>query len=165
MNRDPRFEHFREQAWRGNLLPNQEAQLREWLAAHPEAREDWEAELGLSEALERMPDVSVPSNFTARVLQAVELDKVSKERTAHRHSWSWHRSVVRWAAACVVILAGFVTYQSYVQRIASERMAKSIAAVSRVTPYLNPEILTNFDVICALDRTPPPDEELLRMLQ
>ena len=164
MNRDPQFEHFREQAWRGNLLPSQEAQLREWLAAHPEAREDWEAELGLSEALERLPDASVPSNFTARVLQAIDLDKAAKARKLPRQVWPWQRWV-RWAAACVVILLGFATYESWVQRVESERMAKSIAAVSLVTPLLNPEILTNFDVICALDRTPPPDEELLKMLQ
>ena len=45
---------------------------RAHLAAHPEAQADWEAEAGLNDALGRLPDVAVSSNFTARVLQAVE---------------------------------------------------------------------------------------------
>ena len=162
---DPLFEHLREQAWRRKLSPDEEAQLSEWLAAHPAAREDWEAEAGLNEALGRLPDVPVPSNFTARVVQAVELDRAAAERATRRHVWSGHRWL-RWAAVYSVILAaGWITYQSHVQRVQTERLVRSIAAASRVAPWPNPEILANFDVICALDRTPPPDEDLLKLLQ
>jgi hypothetical protein len=165
MSQDPLFEHLREQAWRRKLSPAEEAQLSEWLAAHPEAREDWEVEAGLSEGLGRLQDYAVPSNFTARVLQAVELDRAAAERAKRRHVWFGHRWL-RWAVYSIILTAGLVTYQSYVQRARTEQLAKSLAAVSRVAP-LPPslEILTNFDVICALDRTPPPDEDLLKLLQ
>ena len=164
MSKDPLFEHLREQAWRRKLSPDEEAQLSEWLAAHPEAREDWEMEAGLSEALGRLPEVAVPSNFTARILQAVELERAAAERATRWHFWSGHRWL-RWALYSVILAAGWATYQSHVQRVRTEEVAKSIAAVSRVGPWPNPEVLTNFDVICALDRTPPPDEDLLKLLQ
>ena len=160
MNKDPLFDHLREQAWRRKLSPGQEAQLSEWLAAHPEAREDWEAELALNEAFGRLPDVPVASNFTARVVQTIELGSAQAKSSTPRRLWSWPRWV-RWAAACsVIILAGLFGYQRHVR----EEWADSIAMVSRVAP-LSPEILTNFDVICALDRTPAPDEDLLKLLQ
>jgi len=51
--------------------------LREWLAAHPEAQESLDLETGLTEALRKVPDVPVASNFTARVLQAVEREAIA----------------------------------------------------------------------------------------
>jgi len=164
MNKDPLFEHLREQAWRGKLTPSQEAQLRDWLSTHPEARDDWDAEAGLSEALGRLPDVPVPSNFTARVLGAVNLERSAAQRSAPKFGRIWERWV-RWAAACAVILAALAAGLSFVERFKTERLANSIAEVSRVAPLPSPEILANFDVICALDRTPAPDEDLLKLLQ
>src|SRR5437016_5673626 len=164
MNQDPLFDSLLEHAWRGKLSPGQEAQLREWLSAHPEAREDWEAELGLNEALGRLADAPVASNFTSRVLQAIDLDRAAGERSTPGRVWFKH-SWFRWAAACSIVVVGLITIQSYIQLVRTEKLANNIAAVYRVAPVPNPEILTNFDVICALDRTPPPDEELLKLLQ
>src|SRR5579859_4217742 len=165
MSKDPLFEHLREQAWRGKLSPGQEAQLQEWLAAHPQAREDWESESGVNEALGRLPDVAVPSNFTARVLQALELEAAAAQRKVARTRWFARQWLWRRVAACSIVLAGLITLESWVQRLRTERLANNIAAVYRVAPLPNPEILTNFDVICALDRTPAPDEDLLKLLQ
>ena len=66
------FDSLREKSWRRKLTAGEEASLREWLAEHPEAKRDWEKDLQLTEALEKLPDVPVPSNFTARVLEAIE---------------------------------------------------------------------------------------------
>jgi anti-sigma factor RsiW len=164
MPKDPLFDHLCEQAWRGKLSPGQEAQLRQWFAAHPGDQDSWLTETGLNEALARLPDVPVPSNFTARVLRAIELDSVDAERRVQRKPFFPHRWL-RWVAACLIILAGTVAYLSYLDRLHSEQLVNSIAAVSLVAPLPSPEILTNFDVICALDRTPPPDEDLLKLLQ
>ena len=51
-------------------------------------------ETQLSEALEKLPDVAVPSNFTARVLQAIE-----REEIAPRSSESATRDMGRWSSA------------------------------------------------------------------
>jgi hypothetical protein len=98
------------------------------------------------------------------VLQAVELDRAAAERSTQRNVWFWQHWL-RWAAAFCLAVAGLVTIQSRLQLVRTERLAKNIAAVYRVAPLPSPEILTNFDIICALDRTPPPDEDLLKLLQ
>src|SRR5215510_827474 len=61
-----------EKRWREKLTPAEEARVRTWLAQNPESKADWDLESQLSEALDKLPDVPVPSNFTARVLQAIE---------------------------------------------------------------------------------------------
>ena len=63
--------------------------MRAWLAAHPEAQADWEAEAGLSEALGQLPDAPVPSNFTARVLQSVERESAAERRRRSRKWQLW----------------------------------------------------------------------------
>ena len=86
MTNDPIYNHLRELSWRRKLTGAEEAELRAWLAAHPEAQADWEAEAGLNAALGRLPDVPVPSNFTARVLQAAEREAAAELR---RPGWKW----------------------------------------------------------------------------
>ncbi|MEY2466714.1 MAG: hypothetical protein QOD03_1235, partial [Verrucomicrobiota bacterium] len=66
------YNQLREKNWRRKLTAVEQTELRAWLAAHPEASADWEAELSLTETIVRLPDAPVPTNFTARVLQAIE---------------------------------------------------------------------------------------------
>ncbi len=80
MSNDPTYNRLRELSWRRKLTGAEEAELRAWLAAHPDAQADWEAEAGLNAALGRLPDAPVPSNFTARVLQAVEREAAAELR-------------------------------------------------------------------------------------
>src|SRR5438067_2362092 len=80
MTNDPGFRKWREISWRRKLTPAEEAELRAWLAVHPEARAEWEAEIALTNTLVRsLPDVPVASNFTARVLQAVDRETAARE--------------------------------------------------------------------------------------
>src|ERR1051325_11026338 len=69
---DRQYQKLLETAWRRKLDAQEEAELRAWLQAHPEARADWETEAALTDHLSRLPQAPVPSNFTARVLQAAE---------------------------------------------------------------------------------------------
>src|SRR5690242_15869781 len=107
MSKDPLFEHLRKQAWRRKLSPEEEAQLGEWLVAHPEAREAWEADVGLNEALGRLGAVPVPSNFPPRVLGAVGVVTATAERRDRRHVWFEHHWF-RWAAACLIIVVAMI---------------------------------------------------------
>ena len=57
-----------EESWRRRLTPAEEASVRAWLAQHPESKADWELESQVSAALEKLPDVPVPSWSQADVL-------------------------------------------------------------------------------------------------
>ena len=72
MKKDLQYEALREASWRRKLTPEEEQQLRLWLAAHPEAEAEWEAETALNEKLAALPEVPVSSNFTARVLEVTD---------------------------------------------------------------------------------------------
>jgi len=162
MTDDSLYQHLRQQAWRRKLSPPEQAQLNTLLAAHPEAREDWEEEKNLNALLARMTDVPVPSNFTARVLKSLEVERAKAQCKPSTRTWFF--SGWRYGAATAILVALVTCWLSFVSLKNSklERVRESLVTVS-VLP--GPEVLTNFDIICALDRTPPPDEELLKLLQ
>ncbi len=168
MINDPLYQRWREAGWRRKLTPAEEAELRTWLAAHPEAKADWEKEGELNEVLRRLPDPAVPSNFTARVMQAVELETAAQTRASgHRGLlWPWRR--LRWlprAAILVLVLAGgmFSCYEA--QSARRQELARSVAVVASVTSLPDPQALEDFDAIYALRPAPAADEELLVLLQ
>jgi hypothetical protein len=65
-------------------------------------------------------------------------------------------------AACLAI--SLISYH-HVQEGRRERLAESVVTVSEVLPAPSPEVLADFDAIRVLDRTPPADEELLRLMR
>ena len=69
---DKRNERWRELSWRHSLPPAERERRRAWLADHPESRAEWEVEAGLTEALDRLPNVPVSSNFTSLVMRQIE---------------------------------------------------------------------------------------------
>src|SRR5258705_11906991 len=77
---DSEYRSLREAAWRRALTPDEKAQLQSYLLLHTEAQQHWEQESALNQVLLNLPDVPVSSNFTARVLQAVELDELQSQR-------------------------------------------------------------------------------------
>ncbi len=166
MTNDPIYNRLRELSWRRMLSAAEEAELRKWLAAHPEAQADWEAETGLNAALGRLPDVPVPSNFTARVVQAVERGAVAELRRSQGNWLTWLRR--RWlpkaAFAAIVVGAGLLSYHQ-VQTAHRKKLAESVAAVSAMASLPSPDILKDFDAIQASNPTPAPDEQLLTVLQ
>ena len=166
MTNDPIFNHLRELSWRRKLTGAEEAELRAWLAAHPEAQADWEAEAGLSAALGRLSNVPVPSNFTARVLQAAGREAAAELRRGERTGPFWRR--LRWlpkvAFAAIVLGTGLVSYRQF-RAVRFAEYAHSVAAVSDVSSLPSPEILKDFDAIRASNANPLPDENLLAVLQ
>jgi len=154
---------LRESGWRQKLTEAEQAELRAYLAANPDARADWEMESALSVALTRLPDMSVPSNFTARVLQAVEREEARPRAWSWR--WNWHALVPRVAfAAAVIAFAGLVFqhHEVYRQRIA---LARNVALVTRGQPMPSPEALENFDAIRRMSQPQHADDELLALMQ
>ena len=160
-------DQWREWIWRRELPPAQRERLRAWLKAHPEARPDWQLEAGLTEALGRLPDVPVPSNFTALVLQAVECDTAA----GRHHGLTWFvwsrrpRWLPRIGFAAILVGAGLISYHYEVQAVQRAAMAQSAVTVSGVAAALpGPKILKDFEAIRALGQTPP-DVDLLRLFK
>jgi anti-sigma factor RsiW len=166
MTNDPIYKHLRELSWQRRLTGPEEAELRAWLGAHPEAQADWDAEAGLNASLSRLPDVPVPGNFTARVLQAVEREAAAELRWPRGKSLArlWLRWLPRVAFAAVVVGAGLVSYHE-VQAAHRKNLAESVAVVSAVSSLPGPDILKDFDAIQASNPSPAPDEQLLAVLQ
>jgi anti-sigma factor RsiW len=167
MSNDPLFNRLPELGWRDKLTAADEKELQAWLAAHPEAQEEWQTEAKLSEGLIRLRNVPVPTNFTARVLQAIELESAADERSKSVRGSKWHwprRWLARMALAAVVFGAGLFSVHE-VRTVRRSELAQSVAAVSEVSSLPSPEILKDFEAIRALNQTPPADEELLALLQ
>jgi hypothetical protein len=118
----------------------------------------------LDKLLRELPDKPVSSNFTARVMQAVEREAHTRPQVGSR-AW-WLRLIPRVAVAAVIIVAGAAGWHQYrVQQRTS--MAQSVAAVStavaKVDPLTDPKVFANFDAINRMG--PSPDRELLALLK
>jgi len=163
MKDNEHLSQLRESGWRRKLTEAEQAELHAYLAAHPDARADWEMESALNAALTRLPDANVPSNFTARVLQAVE-HEAARPRARSWH-WNWHTLVPRVAfAAAVIAFAGlaFQHHEIYRQRTA---LARNVALVTRGQPMPSPEALENFDAIRRMSQPQHADDELLVLMR
>ncbi|HHY84834.1 MAG TPA: hypothetical protein GYA07_04765 [Verrucomicrobia bacterium] len=158
---DPNPDRLRETAWRRKLTPAEEAELRAWLAAHPEEQSDWELERTLTDRLFQLPDAPVPSNFTARVLQAVEREQTVPTRA---RAWSWRYLLPRAAIAGFLLTLGIVAYNQRQQALWAS-FGTDVAMASEVVATLPPEVVRDFDVIRRLDGSPAPDEELIALFQ
>ena len=162
------YQELLETSWRRKLTLDEERRLQAFLAAHPEARSRWVEEAAINDFLEHLPSAPLPSNFTARVLRAVEADKARKERSKPpTFSWQmWVKRFVPQAAGFALILVlgltGFNQYRAYTQTQA----AKGAAIISDLASVPGPEILRDFEAIQQLRRVPLfTDDELLAALQ
>lgn len=88
----PVSQELTELAWRRGLTPDEQARLRQYLAAHPAARSQWELEAALTRALDRLPPAPVSSNFTALVLKAVQ-------RAPAPSAWRYRLDPASWLPA------------------------------------------------------------------
>ena len=120
----------------------------------------------LNKWLSRLPDVPVASNFTARVLQAAEIEGLREgAKGASGWRWIWRSSVPRIAVVTAsVVLAGLVFHQ---QELQSHRtaLAKNVALFAATRPLPSVEALKNFDAIQRMSRSQSADEELIALLK
>jgi anti-sigma factor RsiW len=165
MANDPLYHRLLESSWRGNLSEAQQAELLAWLAAHPEAQADWQAEAALNESLAGLPDAPLSNNFTARVLQAVERERAAGARSKTRPWWNvrlpWF---LRISSAALVLMAALFVHRHY-QIVERRNLAESLALVANISSLPSPKSLEDFDAIRAMNSSPPADEKLLSLLQ
>lgn len=122
---------------------------------------DLELETRLSRVLARLPDAPVPSNFTAQVLQAVELEEARRSR---RWSWNWHALLPRIAVTAAVVLFAGVTLHHYELTSQRNTLARNVALVAGSQPLPSVDALKNFDAIQRMSQ-PRADDELLALMQ
>jgi len=161
---DPLYQRLLEARWRRKLTASEEAELRAWLAAHPEMEADWLAESGLGGVLSSLPDAPVPTNFTARVLNAVNQEPAGSRPATTGWRWAWHRFLPRAAVAVLVAATGLITYERH-EALQRAVLARNVATVADVAAVPNPELMKDFEAVRRLDQTPPADEELLALLR
>lgn len=161
MNNDPAYRRLLEIAWRRALTEAEQAELRSWLAAHPEAAAGHELECALNDAFVRLPDAPVPSNFTARVLQAIEREE--NPAALRSRDWTWVCRVLmpRTAAAMLVLGVGAIaTHQYRVKQRTAIR--DSLVTIATVPSMPSAQALEDFDAVRKLDSA---DTELIALLK
>src|SRR5690348_3242773 len=157
------FDDNQTKSWR-KLTAAETAQLRAWLEEHPELQADWETETRLTEALARLPDAPVPSNFTARVLRAIEREAATARPGRTPLPWFLRALVPRAAAAGVIFAAVFLTYHEHTITRRAE-LVQGVKVVAGVSSLPSPEILQDFDTIRQMSSAPGPDTELIALMK
>jgi anti-sigma factor RsiW len=163
---NPASQELAEQAWRRALTPDEQARLRQFLAAHPEARSQWESEAALTRALHRLPPAPVSSNFTALVLQAVQRAPAPSawRRRLEPASWLPAGWMPRLALGVTMVCISLLTV-SATQTIQRQRMARNLASVGALATLQPVDWLQNFQTIESLSRVQVADDVLLQVLQ
>jgi anti-sigma factor RsiW len=157
-----------EASWRRSLTDDEQARLDSWLRVHPETHNQWEAESALNRLLEQLPEAPVASNFTARVLQALERESAAVARResvfGRLKQWFWSPAPrVAWALL-VAGLLGF-SYHQHQTNVRGE-MAKGLSVLANVATLSDPAVLQDFEAIQRLGQSAPSDdEELYALLQ
>ena len=161
------YDQLREKSWRRELTRAEAAELRAWLAEHPESQGDWEAEVRLTQAVRRLQDAPVPGNFTARVVQAVERESAAEQRGNVRawRWWSLRGLLPRVAVATAIFGAGLLTYHEHVAAERRAELVRGVKIVSGVPSLPSPEILQNFDTIQKMGASTRPDAELIALMK
>jgi hypothetical protein len=113
--------------------------------------------------LSRLPDAPVPSNFTARVMQAVELEELRSQRKWNFLTWNRHVVMPRTAVVVVAVVVAGVAFQHYETGVHRAQLARSVARVAVAQPMPSIEALKNFDAIRRMSQPVRPDDELLAL--
>jgi hypothetical protein len=135
-----------------------DAELRE-LPARP----DLELEVKLTGALSKLPDAPVPSNFTARVIEAVEYEERQAARS-QRHR-GWRILVPRIAIAAAVLIIVGIGLQRYETNSHRTALAQEVASVAVSRPLPDLDALENLDAIRRLGEASHADGDLLAALE
>lgn len=145
-----------ESLWRRKLSAADRAGLR----GQPEL----ELEAQLTDALAKLSEAPVPSNFTARVLAAIELEDVQAARSPGR-AWNWRLLWPRVVVAAAVLIFAGVSIQRYETNSHRLALVKNVAMVAAAQPLPSVDALENLDAIQRMSQSAPADGELLAALQ
>ncbi|HZV34443.1 MAG TPA: hypothetical protein VFB72_07675 [Verrucomicrobiae bacterium] len=169
------YQQLREQSWRRRLTQPEETILQEYLSANPRAQEDWLSEAELNQLLQHLPDASVSSNFTSRVVQAAQLEAASRQRAS---AWNWPAwmSIGNWVprTAVATLAVGLVLSLGYNQHQKSvrEQFARNVVQLTDAVSASDPELMQDFEPIRQMgeaqtktEAQPKADLELIALMK
>jgi hypothetical protein len=154
-----RAEQLRDTATRRQLTPAEQDEWNVWLAASGSERPGWEEEMRLNQVLRSLSRPPVSSNFTARVLAALDRDRRGATRNrVPRALWpAWLRWRWQWAAGSLAVLALAVVVLQESPRVqARKEVVHSAGVLAEAGGPLSVDILQDFDAIYALPNAPLP---------
>lgn len=169
------YEKLKELALKGLLDEESERRLRMYIESDPScAIPDLEKEILLGKLLRNLPQATVPSNFTARVMaeiERIEVEPVVASPEPTLLDWLLYRFVYKIGAFAVVIaLLGFCYFSYTASRNA--KLANKISDLSGIAlledkeSKIAVEIFRDFDVIQNLNQQSAfVDTELLAALK
>jgi negative regulator of sigma E activity len=141
-----------ESLWRRRLSDTERAELR----TRPEQAE----EARLTEALAKLPEAPVASNFTARVMDAIEREEQAAARA--RHHWSWRFLFPRVAVSAAVLLFAGISIQRYESNTAHQKeMVRAVKIVAQNKAMPSADALENMEVIQRISQSAHADGDLL----
>lgn len=142
------------------LTPDEQARLKGWLAAQPADRARWMEEAALRNALHRLPEPQMPTNFMARVWQDIEAaERRSAATQAGWRAWLRWPSLAQQFALAVLLLAAVVIFQARRTRT-QVQVARSIEQVATLAHLPSVALLKDFEAISRLNQSAA-DVELL----
>lgn len=144
-----------ESLWRRKLSEAERAALRD--------RPELELEARLTDALAKIPEASVPSNFTARVMDAIELEEKRPVRPGWH--WRWRSLLPRLAVATAVLAVAGIGIQRYESHSQQAKLVQSVVSVAVAQPPPSMDVLENLDAIQRMSQPSHADGELLAALQ
>lgn len=163
MKPDPLSQKLRETAWRRRLTPAEQAEWQAWLAAHPEAQAEAELDAALDVVLHSQKAAPVSSNFTARVMQAIEADARREVRPIVQPRAWWRKLVPRVALAALVLAVSALAYRQHLVGKQKE-LAGAAREIAGAQALSSAAIIEDFDVIRSLTpATAMADEKLLAL--
>jgi anti-sigma factor RsiW len=164
------YKRLREIGWRRKLTAQEEISLQAYLLTHPEAQADWDDDLALTHALDRLPNAPLSSNFTSQVMLALDLEIAAEERQhGGTRGWRWwlHQFLPKAALGVLTVSLGALGFTQYQRHLWEERAQQTIA-VTRVAGFLpEAEMWQDFEAIRRLNTSAPAtsDDELLAALK
>ncbi len=141
-----------ESLWRRKLSAAERAALR--------PQSEMASEADLTNALAKIPEVPVASNFTARVMAAIELEEAA---AARNRGWNWRLLWPRVAVAAAVLIFAGVSGQRFETNSQRVALAKNVASVAVAQPLPSVEALNNFDAIQRMSQHA--DDQLIALMQ
>ena len=147
---------WRETVWRRPLTDAE----RVALGKDPEL----ELEARLTESLVRIPDLRVPSNFTALVLAAVDQEGARRPIPVLLR-WNWRFFLPRVIAAAAILVFTGTIWERYEMNSKRSILAENVAQVASVKPVPGFDALYNFDAIMRMSQPVAADKEILALMQ
>ena len=148
-------DNLRELLWRRKLSDLERVELR--------GRPDLEIEARLTEMLANVSDAPVPSNFTARVLDAIELEE-KKLAPPRNGFWNWRLLFPRIAVAAAILIFAGVSLQRYEANSQRVALARNMVQLAAAQPP-SVDVLVNLDAIQRMSLSGHADNDLLAALQ